>query len=84
MTERRCTELLGECWHDDTPTENGRCPICDKGLAAQRKEGVMVEPIEDLLLRIADILYFFGKLEEGNRLRKLSVWLRGQQIPENI
>ena len=27
------TEYMGECWHEDLADENGRCPICDKGLA---------------------------------------------------
>ena len=44
----------------------------------------MNEHIADLLVRIINVLYFFEKYQEAKRLTKLAVWLRDQDVPEDI
>ena len=44
----------------------------------------MNEHISDLLIKIANILHFFKLYGESKRIMELSVWLRSQEVPEDI
>ena len=44
----------------------------------------MNEHISEVLIKLADILHFLGRYGVANRLIKLSVWLRDQDVPEDI
>lgn len=44
----------------------------------------MNEHISDLLIKIANILHFLRLYGEAKRIMELAVWLRSQDVPEDI
>ena len=44
----------------------------------------MSESICDYLLRLSSVLHFFKMYEDAKRISRLSVWLRGRDVPEDI
>lgn len=55
----------------------------DVGIPGEMEEA-MNEPICDFLLKLSGILHYFGKFEDARRLSRLSAWLRGKDVPEDI
>lgn len=56
------------------------------GLAIRTRGGMeeMNEHISDLLIKIANILHFLRLYGEAKRIMELAVWLRSQDVPEDI
>ena len=67
-TKKLLTSYLGECWHADTPTEGGRCPICDKGLTIPMGAGRILMPWNRRTFTVPDDMHALGRrlVEKGD------------------